>query len=125
MPPVPVQHKPIEPPYENYPEAHPVPQSRCMRARRVGDGHKNPQQRTAVPDLRLQVPTIAGKVDPEGYLDWECRMDHIFACYAYDEPQKVMYAAAQLVTHALLIVPFVLFWSNLNVVIKAYLSSLR
>ncbi|XP_024007244.1 uncharacterized protein LOC112083449 [Eutrema salsugineum] len=52
-------------------------------------------------DLKLTPPTFAGKSDPEAYLDWERRLEHIFECYGYAERKKVAVAAAQLTDNAL------------------------
>ncbi|KAG7564224.1 Retrotransposon gag domain [Arabidopsis suecica] len=53
------------------------------------------------PSCKLTVPTFAGKVDPEAYLQWEGRMDKVFSCYNYPEIRKVIIAAAQFTDHAL------------------------
>ncbi|XP_010540309.1 PREDICTED: uncharacterized protein LOC104814125 [Tarenaya hassleriana] len=52
-------------------------------------------------DIKLQLPTFAGRVNPDAFLDWERRMDNIFECYEYSEYKKVQYAAAQLTDNAL------------------------
>ncbi|XP_024005017.1 uncharacterized protein LOC112082150 [Eutrema salsugineum] len=52
-------------------------------------------------DLKLTPPTFAGKSDPEAYLDWERRLEHIFECYGYAERKKVAVAAAQLTDNVL------------------------
>ncbi|KFK24338.1 hypothetical protein AALP_AAs73801U000100 [Arabis alpina] len=52
-------------------------------------------------ELKLTPPTFAGKSDPEVYLDWERRLEHIFECYGYGERKKVVVAAAQLTDNAL------------------------
>ncbi|XP_024010454.1 uncharacterized protein LOC112085470 [Eutrema salsugineum] len=52
-------------------------------------------------DLKLTPPTLAGKVNPEAYLDWERRMDHIFDYYQYSEAKKVSLAVAQLTDNGL------------------------
>ncbi|XP_023642103.1 uncharacterized protein LOC111831583 [Capsella rubella] len=57
--------------------------------------------RAQEPGHKLSIPTFAGKVDPEAYLDWERRMDHVFSCYNYNERRQVTYATAQLTDHAL------------------------
>lgn len=51
--------------------------------------------------MKLNAPNFAGKVDPEVYLKWERRMDHIFTYYDYPGPKKVALAIAQLTEHAL------------------------
>ncbi|XP_010530494.1 PREDICTED: uncharacterized protein LOC104807077 [Tarenaya hassleriana] len=52
-------------------------------------------------DLKFKLPTFAGRVNPDAYLDWERRMDNIFECYEYSEHKMVQYAAAQLTDNAL------------------------
>ncbi|XP_024016190.1 uncharacterized protein LOC112089673 [Eutrema salsugineum] len=52
-------------------------------------------------DLKLTPPTFSGQSDPEAYLDWERRLEHIFECYGYAERKKVAVAAAQLTDNAL------------------------
>ncbi|XP_019059018.1 PREDICTED: uncharacterized protein LOC104821897 [Tarenaya hassleriana] len=47
------------------------------------------------------MPTFAGRINPDAYLDWERRMDNIFECYEYSDQRKVRYAAAQLTDNAL------------------------
>ncbi|XP_010468230.1 PREDICTED: uncharacterized protein LOC104748257 [Camelina sativa] len=52
-------------------------------------------------DMKLKAPTFAGRVDPEAYLEWEQRMEHIFAYYKYTDQKKLALAVAQLTNHAL------------------------
>ncbi|XP_023640434.1 uncharacterized protein LOC111831116 [Capsella rubella] len=73
---------------------------RRARPRGRYDGRPD-DHRAQEPGHKLSVPTFAGKVDPEAYLDWERRMDHVFSCYNYNERRQVTYAAAQLTDHAL------------------------
>ncbi|KAG7536927.1 Zinc finger CCHC-type [Arabidopsis suecica] len=67
---------------------------RMNQARRV-------EPRETYKDLKLTPPTFAGKSDPEVYMDWERRLEHIFECYSYGERRKVAVAAAQLTDNAL------------------------
>ncbi|CAE6200289.1 unnamed protein product [Arabidopsis arenosa] len=46
------------------------------------DGDEPPARNTNH-ELKLKPPLYAGKVDPEAYIDWEKRMDHIFEVYTY------------------------------------------
>ncbi|CAL9217596.1 unnamed protein product, partial [Arabidopsis halleri] len=52
-------------------------------------------------NMKLKAPTFAGRVDPEAYLEWEQRMEHIFAYYKYTDQKKLALAVAQLTNHAL------------------------
>lgn len=51
--------------------------------------------------IKLKALVYAGKVDPEAYLDWEKRMDHIFEYYNHPGPKRVALAVAQLTENAL------------------------
>lgn len=47
------------------------------------------------------IPTFAGKVNPETYLDWERLMEYIFDYYSYTNQKKVALAAAKLIENVL------------------------
>ncbi|KAG7547458.1 Retrotransposon gag domain [Arabidopsis suecica] len=64
------------------------------------DGDEPPARNTNH-ELKLKPPLYAGKVDPEAYIDWEKRMDHIFEVYTYTGPKKIAIAVAQLTDKAL------------------------
>ena len=51
--------------------------------------------------IKMTAPSYAGKVDPEAYLDWAKKMDHIFACYNHPGSKRVALAVAQLTENAL------------------------
>ncbi|XP_056855406.1 uncharacterized protein LOC130504833 [Raphanus sativus] len=44
-------------------------------------GHRQQHHNQGTDLLKMTPPQYAGKVDPEAYLDWEKRMNHIFAYY--------------------------------------------
>lgn len=52
-------------------------------------------------DPKINAPTIVGRVNPEIYIDWEQRIDHVFGCYSYIKPKKVTFASTYLSDHAL------------------------
>ncbi|KAG7572627.1 Retrotransposon gag domain [Arabidopsis suecica] len=60
-----------------------------------------PLARNTNHEMKLKPPLYAGKVDPEAYIDWEKRMDHIFEVYNYTGPKKVVIVVAQLTDKAL------------------------
>ncbi|KAJ4713035.1 Mutant gag-pol polyprotein [Melia azedarach] len=37
----------------------------------------------------MKIPTIQGKNDPELYLEWERKVEHIFDCYNYSKKKEV------------------------------------
>ena len=44
--------------------------------------------------VKLNIPPFKGKSDPEAYLEWELKIEHIFSCNTYEEAQKLKLAAA-------------------------------
>ncbi|CAA7040380.1 unnamed protein product [Microthlaspi erraticum] len=72
--------------------------------RRADPLQRNParevEERGQNHDIKLTPPTFAGKSNPEVYMDWEIRLEHIFECYGYNEHKKVAVAAAQLKDNA-------------------------
>lgn len=90
-----------------------MPQSRAQRRQNRDQGleeedflpldraqrHQNHNQ--GRDHLKMTAPRFAGKVDLEAYLDWEKRMDHIFAYYNHPGPKRVALAVTQLTDHAL------------------------
>jgi len=51
--------------------------------------------------IRLNIPTFKGKSDHEAYLEWEIKVEHVFACNEYNEEQKMKLAAAEFSDYAL------------------------
>ena len=35
--------------------------------------------------VKLNIPSFKGKSDPEAYLEWELKIEHIFSCNTYEE----------------------------------------
>lgn len=54
-----------------------------------------------ISEIKIIPPTFAGRADPEGYLAWERRLEHIFDVYRYNEAKKIALAQAQLMEHAI------------------------
>jgi len=36
----------------------------------------------------MRIPKFQGKNDPELYLEWERKVEHVFDCYNYSEEKK-------------------------------------
>ncbi|XP_058784476.1 uncharacterized protein LOC131659281 [Vicia villosa] len=51
--------------------------------------------------IKIKVPTFQGKNDPEAYLEWETKIEQIFACNTYSNVQKVQVAALEFTEYAL------------------------
>ncbi|KAL4384368.1 hypothetical protein GQ457_15G018460 [Hibiscus cannabinus] len=67
---------------------------RYQRARpRVDDNLNN---------IKINIPPFHGKTDPEAYLAWEKKIEHIFECHNYSELKKVKLAAIEFVDYALI-----------------------
>ena len=39
--------------------------------------------------IKMKIPSFQGKSDPEAYLEWEKKMEFIFACHEYSNYKKV------------------------------------
>ena len=50
--------------------------------------------------IKMKIPAFQGKNDPELYLDWERKVEHIFDCHNYSEEKKVKLAAVEFVDYA-------------------------
>ena len=67
--------------------------------RRRGDGGPRPNR---IEGIKLNVPPFKGKSDPEAYLEWELKIEHVFSCNTYNEEQKVKLAAAEFSDYVLI-----------------------
>ena len=63
-------------------------------------GNDGPRQ-NRVEGVKLNVPPFKGRSDPDAYLDWEMKTEHVFACNDYTDAQKVKLAAAEFSDYAL------------------------
>jgi hypothetical protein len=52
--------------------------------RRRGDGGPRPNR---IGGIKLNVPPFKGKSDPEVYLEWELKIEHVFSCNTYNEKE--------------------------------------
>jgi len=57
--------------------------------------------------VKLNVPSFKGRSDPDTYLDWEMKIEHVFSCNDYTEQQKVKLAAVEFLDYTLV-------WWNKN-----------
>ena len=46
-------------------------------------------------NIKMAIPTFQGKNDPELYLEWERKVEHVFDCHNYSEEKKVKLAALE------------------------------
>ena len=75
--------------------------------RRANDGPNRMEGQNRIEGVKLNVPPFKGRSDPDTYLDWEMKIEHVFSCNDYTEEQKVKLAAAEFSDYAL-------FWWNKN-----------
>ncbi|KAJ4708851.1 Mutant gag-pol polyprotein [Melia azedarach] len=50
--------------------------------------------------IKMKIPTFQGKNDPELYLEWERKVEHVFDCHNYSEEKKVKLAAVEFIDYA-------------------------
>ena len=61
---------------------------------------RNPQEDHAS-NVKVSIPPFRGKSDPDTYIEWECKVEHIFDCYEFSEAKKVRLAAMEFTEYAL------------------------
>ncbi|XP_073063949.1 uncharacterized protein [Primulina eburnea] len=52
--------------------------------------------------IKMKIPSFHGKSDPEAYLEWEKRVEFVFACHHYSEQKKVRLAVVEFLDYALI-----------------------
>ncbi|KAL4324320.1 hypothetical protein GQ457_11G023980 [Hibiscus cannabinus] len=79
------------------------------RATRQGLRQQDPRHQRARPrvddnlnNIKINIPPFQGKTDPEAYLAWEKKIEHIFECHNYSELKKVKLAAIEFMDYALI-----------------------
>lgn len=50
-------------------------------------------------DFKLQVPSFQEKKDPEVYIEWEQKVNHIFNCRNYSEENKLKLATLEFIEY--------------------------
>ena len=50
--------------------------------------------------IKMKIPSFQGKNDPELYLEWERKVDHVFACHNYTEEKKIKLAVVEFSDYA-------------------------
>ena len=71
--------------------------ARYDEERRNREQWSNPLQ-----GIKLNIPSFAGKNDPEAYFNWELKMENVFDCGNFEEEQKVRLAASEFSHYALI-----------------------
>ena len=52
--------------------------------------------------VKFNIPPFQGKSDPEAYLEWEMKIEQLFACHNYTEDKKMKVAVMELTDYALI-----------------------
>ncbi|KAL4296878.1 hypothetical protein GQ457_12G012340 [Hibiscus cannabinus] len=53
-------------------------------------------------NIKIAIPSFQGRTDPDAYLAWESKVEHVFECYNYSEQKKVRLAVMEFIDYALL-----------------------
>ena len=53
-------------------------------------------------NIKVAIPPFQGRSDPDAYLAWESKVEHVFDCYNYSDQKKVQLAAMEFVDYALI-----------------------
>ena len=48
----------------------------------------------------MKIPEFQGRSDPEAYLEWESKIEMVFACHDYTEEEKMKLAIIELSNYA-------------------------
>eukprot|EP00256_Glycine_max_P069316 XP_025983911.1 uncharacterized protein LOC113001425 [Glycine max] len=73
----------------------------AQRGNRGNNGGNDRPRQNRVEGVKLNVPPFKGKSDPDAYLDWEMKIEHVFAYNDYTEEQKIKLAIAKFSDYAL------------------------
>nr|KYP73333.1 Transposon Ty3-I Gag-Pol polyprotein [Cajanus cajan] len=67
-----------------------------------GDHYQPPPRRSTRPrEVKVDLPQFCGKDDVESYLDWEMKVEQLFACHKVSEERKVPLATLSFQGHAM------------------------
>jgi len=70
------------------------------RNRRVNDRPNRMKGQNRIKGVKLNIPPFKGRSDPNAYLDWEMKIEHVFSCNNYTEEQKMKLATAEFSDYA-------------------------
>lgn len=84
--------------YERFNEEEDDEGSVSMGRRRETRGERRDSNLNAI---KMTIPSFKGRNDAETYLEWERKLEMIFACHNYSEEKKVRLAAVEFTDYAL------------------------
>ena len=62
------------------------------RERRNHRRYRGRQREEEIEGVKVKILTFKGTCDPEVYLEWEMKVEQVFACYNYNEEKKIKLA---------------------------------
>ena len=65
------------------------------RERRNHRRYGGRQREEGIEGEKVKIPTFKGTCDPEVYLEWEMKVEQVFACYNYNEEKKIELASLE------------------------------
>ncbi|KAL0462366.1 UNVERIFIED_CONTAM: Transposon Ty3-G Gag-Pol polyprotein [Sesamum latifolium] len=76
-----------------------------IRPRRVNRPRDRPrwprEEDGGLGGVKVNIPSIKGKSDPEAYLEWEMHVEQMFSCHNYSENKKLKLTALEFTDYAL------------------------
>ncbi|XP_006575997.1 uncharacterized protein [Glycine max] len=71
------------------------------KERRIHRRYGGRQREEGIEGEKVKIPTFKGTCDPEVYLEWEMKVEQVFACYNYNEEKKIKLAFLEFEGYAL------------------------
>ena len=65
------------------------------------------QEQDGVGKVKVKIPSFEGRCDPDVYMEWETKIEHIWSCHNFPETKKVQLAVLEFSGYALI------WWDNL------------
>ena len=65
------------------------------RERRNHRRYGGRQREERIKGVKVKIPTFKGTCDPKVYLEWEMKVEQVFACYNYNEEKKIKLASLE------------------------------
>ena len=59
-----------------------------------------PRRDNHLGSIKMTIPTFQGKNDPELYLEWERKVEHVFDCHNYSKEKKVKLDVVEFTNYA-------------------------
>ena len=59
------------------------------------------QRKEGIEGVKVKIPTFKGTFDPQVYLEWEMKVEQVFACYKYNEKKNIKLASLEFEGYAL------------------------